>query len=338
MLSRWRGIFGCAFDLRPVMLATMRIVFMGSPDFALPALQRLIDSEHEVVAVFTQPDRPTGRGRKLAPPPVKTLALQHNLPVYQPASISHPDAVAQIRALAPDLGVIAAYGQILRQRVLDVPRLGILNVHASLLPRWRGAAPIPAAILAGDAETGATIMRVIRALDAGPMLASARVTIGGADTTATLTPRIAEAGAALLLDLLPAFVRGEMTPTPQDESLATYAPQIEKEDGRIDWQTETAERIARKVRAYDPWPMAFTTFEGQPLRILECIAITGTDARAPGTVVARQPADVERIGFRINTVDGCVGVISVQPAGRGVIPADAYVRGRRDLVGTVLGT
>ena len=338
MLSRWRGIFGCAFDLHPAMLATMRIVFMGSPDFALPALQRLIDSEHELVAVYTQPDRPTGRGRKLAPPPVKTLALQHNLPVYQPASISHPDAVAQIRALAPDLGVIAAYGQILRQRVLDVPRLGILNVHASLLPRWRGAAPIPAAILAGDAETGATIMRVVRALDAGPMLAAIRLPIAETDTTATLTPRIAEAGAALLLALLPTFVRGEMTPTPQDESLATYAPQIEKEDGRIDWQTETAERIARKVRAYDPWPMAFTTFEGQPLRILECIAITGTDARAPGTVVARQPADVERIGFRINTVDGCVGVISVQPAGRGVIPADAYVRGRRDLVGTVLGT
>ena len=250
----------------------MRIVFMGSPEFALPALRRLIESEHEVVAVYTQPDRPTGRGRKLKPPPVKALALEHGLLVLQPKSVSKPDSVEQMRALAPDLGVIAAYGQILKQPVLDVPRLGILNVHASLLPRWRGAAPIPAAILAGDAETGATIMRVVLALDAGPMLDAARVPIDADDTTGTLTPKVAQAGADLLVDVLPRFERGEIIPVQQDDALATYAPQIEKTDALIRWDRDDAATIARQVRAYNPWPMAYGYLDGQPLRIVEAEA------------------------------------------------------------------
>ncbi len=188
---------------------------------------------------------------------MKTLALAHGLDVRQPKSISKPEVVDELRRLAPDAGVIAAYGQILRQPVLDVPRLGILNVHASLLPRWRGAAPIPAAILAGDAETGATIMLVRLALDAGPMLGAARVPILPSDTTATLTPKIAEAGADLLVELLPKWERGEITPVEQDESLTTYAPQLEKADALIDWQRDTAEQVRRKVRAYNPWPIAY---------------------------------------------------------------------------------
>jgi methionyl-tRNA formyltransferase len=311
----------------------MRIVFMGSPEFALPALRRLLASEHEIAGVFTQPDRPSGRGRALAPPPVKTLALEHGLRVFQPRSISRPEAVEELRALRPDAGVIAAYGQILKQPVLDVPPLGILNVHASLLPRWRGATPIPAAILAGDAETGATIMKVVLALDAGPVLGTVRVAITDADTAGTLTPRVAEAGAALLLDLLPRYAAGEITPAPQDDAQASYAPQLRKEDGRIDWASETAERIARKVRAYNPWPVAWTTLEGQMVRVLEAAPLENGAGAKPGTVLPQESADEARAGFRVAAANGAVGVIMVQPAGRPAMPAEAFLRGRRDLIG-----
>jgi methionyl-tRNA formyltransferase len=305
----------------------MRIVFMGSPEFALPALRRLIESEHEVVAVYTQPDRPTGRGRKLAPPPVKTLALEHGIPVQQPKSISKPESVEQMRALAPDIGVIAAYGQILRQPVLDVPRLGILNVHASLLPRWRGAAPIPAAILAGDAETGATIMRVVLALDAGPMLAAVRVPIEGSDTTGTLTPKVAEAGAALLMDVLPRYERGAITPIEQDDALATYAPQIEKTDALIRWDRDDAGTIARQVRAYNPWPMAYSYLEGEPLRLVAVDSFSGASVREPGTLMLAEG------GFAVATHGGALAVREVQPPGGKIMAAAAYLNGHRDIIG-----
>lgn len=320
------------------MLPAMRVVFLGSPEFALPALQRLIDSDHEIAGVYTQPDRPSGRGRKLAPPPVKAIALQHGLPVFQPKRMSTRESVEQLRALAPDIGILAAYGQILRQPVLDVPPLGILNIHASLLPRWRGAAPIPAAILAGDAETGATIMKVVLALDAGPTLGAVRVPITGADTTATLTPAVAEAGADLLLRLLPRYAAGGLTPVPQDESLVTYAPELRKDDGRIDWRTETAEHIARKVRAYNPWPSAFTTLDGQRLRILEGVALAGDRRDPPGAVLARTSADDPRVGFRIAAANAtALGVMTVQPSGRAAMPAAAFVRGQRGLIGRLIG-
>jgi methionyl-tRNA formyltransferase len=314
----------------------MRIVFMGSPEFALPSLRALIASEHEVVGVFTQPDRPTGRGRRLAPPPVKTFAEQHGIPVFQPRSISRPENIEQLRALRPDIGVIAAYGQILKQPVLDVPPLGVLNVHASLLPRWRGAAPIPAAILAGDDETGATIMQVVLALDAGPMLASVRVPIGDEDSTDSLTPKVADAGASLLLKVLPPYARGELEAMKQDESAATYAPQLKKEDGRVDWTTESAEQVWRKVRAYNPWPMVWTRVDGEALRIIECLPLAVVDVGVPGTVLERQSGDDARVGFRVAAAAGAVGVISVQPAGRAVMSAEAFMRGRRHLVGQVL--
>lgn len=314
----------------------MRIVFMGSPDFALPALRRLIESEHEVVAVYTQPDRPVGRGRKLAPPPVKALAEQHRLPIYQPKTISRPACVEELRALAPDAGVIAAYGQILKQPVLDVPRLGVLNVHASLLPRWRGAAPIPAAILAGDEETGATIMKVRLELDAGPMLASTRTKILAGDTTATLTKRIAEDGAGLLMDVLPRYASGGLPPVEQDASLATYAPRLRKADALIDWERETAEQVWRKVRAYNPWPVAHGYLGGRPLRILECIPMEHRTDAAPGTICTY--AGVEETqqpgaGFSIVTARGDLGVIMVQGAGGKAMTAAAYLRGHREIAG-----
>ncbi len=306
----------------------MRIIFLGSPDFALPTLSRLIDSEHEIVAVYTQPDRPSGRGRKLTPPPVKALALAHGLDVRQPKSISYPGVVDELRALAPDIGIIAAYGQILRQPVLDVPRLGVLNVHASLLPRWRGAAPIPAAIRAGDAATGATIMLVRLALDAGPMLASARVPIAADDTTATLTPRIAVAGADLLLDTLPRWERGEVAAVEQDESLATYAPQIEKTDALIDCEHETAEEICRKVRAYDPWPIAYGYVGGRPLRILSCAHREQSGGERPGSIIAAGE------GFAIVAVGGsAITPISVQGPGGKPMAAAAYLRGHAEIIG-----
>jgi len=309
----------------------MRVIFMGSPDFALPALQRLIESEHDIAGVFTQPDKPVGRGRRLAPPPVKTLAIQHGLPVFQPKYISKPESVEQLRALRPDIGVIAAYGQILRQSVLDVPPLGILNVHASLLPRWRGAAPIPAAILAGDDVTGATIMKVELALDAGPMLGAVDIPIADGDTTRTLTPRVAEAGAALLLELLPRWADGSLKAKPQDEANATYAPQIKKSDAMIDWARSDAAAIARMVRAYDPWPIAYTHIDGQPLRIHEARPLGGRSGAPHGTVA------VSDMGFSVATAGDDLAVMRVQPAGKSVMTARDFARGRRDLHGKVLG-
>jgi methionyl-tRNA formyltransferase len=309
------------------MLRAMRIVFMGSPEFALPALRRLIESEHELVAVVTQPDRPTGRGRKPAAPPAKTVAVACGIPVLQPASVSKPESVEQLRALAPDIGIIAAYGQLLRQPVLDVPRLGILNVHASLLPRWRGAAPIPAAILAGDAETGATIMKVVLALDAGPMLASVRLPITPDDTSGTLTAKVAEAGASLLMDVLPRYERGEITAVEQDESFVTYAPQIKKTDALIDWQRHDATTIARQVRAYNPWPMAYGYLDGQPFRVVEAEPLKGASPLEPGTIMLADD------GFAISARGGALAVRLVQPAGGRIMPAPAYLNGHREIIG-----
>lgn len=316
----------------------MRIVFMGSPEFALPSLRGLLASEHEVAAVFTQPDRPAGRGRRLVPPPVKALAAEHGIPVLQPPSVSKPEAVRQLTAIAPDIGVVAAYGQLLRQPVLDVPRLGFLNVHASLLPRWRGAAPIPAAIIAGDSQTGATIMRVELALDAGPMLARVTVDIAPDDTTATLTPRIAEAGARLLIDVLPAYERGDIAPVPQDDAAATYAPQLRKTDALIRWADDDCATIARKVRAYDPWPIAYTVLDGAPLRIVRAAPLEHRSGLPPGTILALDgaPGRPEGAGFAIATRDADLGIVRVQGAGGKTMAAAEYLRGHRDIVGARL--
>jgi methionyl-tRNA formyltransferase len=317
----------------------MRIVFMGSPEFALPALRRLVESGSEVVAVYTQPDRPTGRGRKPSPPPVKTLALEYGLDVRQPRSISKPDVVEDLRRMAPDIGVIAAYGQILRQPVLDVPRLGVVNVHASLLPRWRGAAPIPAAILAGDRDTGATIMQVRLALDAGPMLDAVRLPIGPEDTTATLTPRIAEAGAELLVDVVARYAAGAITPVEQDDAHATYAPQIKKTDALIDWGRDDADTVWRKVRAYNPWPVAYSYIGGEPLRILECVAIQDTFREEPGTVFAFSGVGEPPLfgaGFGVVARDGEVAVITVQAPGGRAMNAGAYLNGHGGIIGKKL--
>lgn len=318
---------------------TARIVFMGSPDFALPTLGRLLDSAHEVVAVYTQPDRPAGRGRALQAPAAKKLALARGVPVLQPAKVSAPDNVEELSRLAPDLIVIAAYGQILRQPVLDTPRRGVLNVHASLLPRHRGAAPVSAAILAGDEETGVTIMRTELALDTGPVLAQRRLPISPQDTAGTLTDRLAQEGADLLMEVLPAWLEGSLVPTPQDASKATYAPTLAKEAGRVDWEL-TAEDVWRGVRAFTPWPGAFTYLDGQALRLLDTWPLPASEEGQPaGTVVACPPGvDIPgQPGFAVVTGRGLLAILRLQLAGRRALPAADFLRGQRGLMGKRLG-
>ena len=263
----------------------MRIVFLGTSEFALPALRRLVESEYEIAGVYTQPDRPAGRGRHDRPSPVKEMALQYGLPVFQPPRISAPESLAELAALKPNVMVAAAYGQILRQPALDVAPLGVLNIHPSLLPRYRGASPVAAAILNGDSETGVSIMLMVLALDEGPVVSQRRVAIDPSDTTGTLTRRLAEEGADLLLETLPGYVDGALWPQQQDDSLASYVSMVQKEDGLIDWALP-ATQIWRRVRAYNPWPGAFTHLDGAVLHISEAWPLTGDGAAPPGTIVA----------------------------------------------------
>jgi methionyl-tRNA formyltransferase len=318
-----------------------RIVFMGSPDFALPSLRRLIANSHELVGVYTQPDREAGRGRALTPPPVKLLAIEQGLPVFQPAGLRREAAVEQLRALQPELIVVAAYGQILRRPVLDIPPFGVLNVHASLLPRWRGASPVQAAILAGDAETGITIMQIDEGLDTGPMLTRRATPISDFDTAGTVTDRLAQIGADLLSETVPAWLREEITPEPQDDALATHAPRVEKDAGRLDWKL-TAMELWRRVRAFHPWPGAFTTLHGGLLRLHEAWPLSGSGGAEPGTVLPLPagaaeavPAERPRPAFAVQTGDGLLVPLKLQRAGKRPLFAEEFARGERGLIGAM---
>src|SRR5436190_14528896 len=259
----------------------VRAVFLGSPAFALPSLEALIALPGvEVVAVVTQPDRPAGRGHGTTAPPVKVAALEHGLTVLQPENVNAPESLEALRALAPDVAVVAAYGQILRQRFLDLPARGCVNVHASLLPRHRGASPIAASILAGDAASGVTLMEVVRALDAGPMIARVEEPILDTDTTGTLEQRISLAGGRLITESLLPWYEGALPAVPQDEALVTYAPQLRREDALLDWSLPAVE-LWRRVRAFNPWPVAFTTWRDEELRALEASPLAGDGT--PGT-------------------------------------------------------
>ncbi len=295
-----------------------RVVFMGSPAFAVPILEALA-AAYPVVGVVTQPDRPAGRGRRLTPPPVKEAAQALGLPVMQPRRLKAPEAVEQLVAWAPDLIVVAAYGQILRPNVLALPRYGAINVHASLLPRWRGASPIQHAILAGDRETGITIMLMDEGLDTGPILSQRSLPIAPEDTAATLSPKLARLGATLLLETLPPYLQGTLQPRPQPEEGVTYAPLLKKEDGRLDF-TQPAEVLARQVRAFDPWPGTFMEWAGGRLKVLQAEAL---ERPSPGP---GRPLVVE--GFpAVGTGAGVLLLRRVQPAGRRPMPGDAFLRG-----------
>jgi len=306
-----------------------RIVFMGTPEFAVPALDALADA-HQVVGVITQPDRPAGRGRRLAPSPVKQVALERGLSLSQPHSLRTPEAVAQLSAWKPDVIVVAAFGQILPQDVLGLPPHGCLNVHGSLLPHWRGAAPVAAAILAGDEVTGVTIMQMDAGLDTGPVLAQREETILPDDTQATLEERLAYLGAELLVETLSAYLAGNLLPRPQPEEGATYAGQLRKEDGLLDWSRPAVE-LDRQVRAFTPWPGAFTTWRGQRLKVLRVVPLPEWHGDAPpGTVIVL--AD----GVVVATGEGALRLEEVQLAGKRPMDIAPFLRGQRDFAGSAL--
>lgn len=311
-----------------------RVVFMGTPDFAVPTLKALLNApDFEVVAVITQPDRPAGRGNKLQASPVKDVAMQAGIEVFQPEKLRGPEILEKLRGWKPDFQVVAAFGQILRQEVLDIPRFGSINVHASLLPRWRGAAPIQAAILADDAITGITIMRMDAGLDTGPILSQQSVEIAPNETGATLHNKLAAISGPLLVETLPGVLSGEIQPQPQDNDLATYAPRINKEDGQIDWQKSAVE-IDRQVRAYTPWPGAFTYWNGQMLKfIIGYVMDRNPNKLAPGQVSLNE----DDAPLAIGTGQGRYAPARLQLAGRSPGGVVDFVNGFQQIHGATLG-
>ncbi len=293
---------------------------MGSPDFAVPVL-RALTRDYQVVGVVTQPDRPAGRGKALKPPPVKLLAQETGLPVIQPDKLRQPEAMQQLQRWVPDLIVVAAFGQILRQAVLELPSYGCVNVHASLLPRWRGAAPIQAALLAGDDRTGITIMKMDQGVDTGAILSQRVVKIEDKDTAGTLFDKLANLGADLLLETLPGYLNGDLQPQPQEESLATYAPMLKKEDGRLDF-SRPAEELARRVRAFNPWPGAFFEWEGGTLKVHQAHAQAGEAPAGKPLVHQKQAA--------VGAGTGILVLDQVQPAGKKPMSGEAFLQGARD--------
>jgi methionyl-tRNA formyltransferase len=297
-----------------------KVVFMGSPDFALPSL-RALAKQYEVVGVVTQPDRASGRGREVKMSPVKTLAQELDLPLMQPEKLRTPEAMDQLRAWAPDLIVVAAFGQILKKDVLTLPRYGCINVHASLLPRWRGAAPINAAILAGDDKTGVTIMQMDVGLDTGPMLAQKSIRLTRDDTAGSVFRALSTLGADLLIDTLPRWIAGEIQPQQQDDTLATYAPMLKKEAGKLDF-TRDVNELERLIRAFNPWPGAYMEFDGAILKVHRAHVEAGTAEAGQRLIIQNQPA----IGAR----SGILVLDEVQPAGKKSMSGKSFLAGARN--------
>jgi len=321
------------------MVDALRIVFMGTPAFAVPTLDRLLASRHDVVGVVTQPDKPRGRGQKVSDAPVKTLAVERGLPIIQPARLREPEVEASLRAWRPDLGVVAAYGKLIPDAMLAIPRLGMINVHASLLPKYRGAAPIQWAIINGETETGITIMRVIRELDAGAMFAKAVRPIGSEETSDVVERDLAGLGAGLLVSVVDRIAEGTATEDAQDDSQASYAPRLTKDDGLIDW-TLPAQAIHDRVRGLHPWPHAYTFLDGERTIILRSLVETSDAVRSfagqkptPGTVV-----EVTRDAIHIATGNaGVLAIVELQPEGRRPMRTRDFLAGRPVLAGAVLG-
>lgn len=293
---------------------------MGSPDFSLPSLRELAKN-YEVVGVVTQPDRASGRGRTMKPPPVKELAQELGIPNIQPEKLKQPEAMEQLQQWSPDLIVVAAFGQILRKDVLDLPKYGCINVHASLLPRWRGAAPINAAILHGDEETGVTIMQMDVGLDTGPMLAKRSIRLKPDDTAGSVFQALSTLGADLLVETLPGYLSGEITPQLQPEEGATYAPMLKKEDGRFDF-TQDVDSLERRVRAFNPWPGTFMDFDGVNLKIHRAHVEQGNASAGERLIVQNQPA----VGAR----GGILVLDEVRPAGKKSMSGKSFLSGARN--------
>ncbi len=298
---------------------SLRLVFMGSPEFALPALRDLAQS-YDVIGVVTQPDRASGRGRGVKAPPVKTLALELDLPIVQPEKLREPSAIQQLRVWNPEIIVVAAFGQILRKDVLDLPPYGCINVHASLLPRWRGAAPINAAILAGDEETGVTIMKMDAGLDTGPMLTQKSIRLTRDDTAGSVATTLSQLGADLLIETLPDYISGKLIPRPQPEEGVTYAPLLKKEDGLLDFSRPAVE-LERRVRAVNPWPGAYMDFDGTVLKVHRAHIEAGNVEVGMRLVHGRQAA--------VGVGGGILVLDEVQPPGKKPMTGKAFVSGGR---------
>mgnify|MGYP006285836285 CR=1 FL=1 len=316
----------------------IRTVFMGTPRFSVPTLEALIETQH-VVGLVTQPDRPAGRGRDVRQSPVKQAAVEHGVPVFQPRSLVTPEALARLAEWRPEVIVVAAFGQLLSHDVLDLPSHGCLNVHASLLPRWRGAAPVAAAILAGDEVTGVTIMKMDAGLDTGPILAQREEPIRRDDTRASLTERLSHVGAGLLAETLPRYVAGELEPRPQDDAEATFADRLRKQDGELNWSRPAVE-LDRKVRAFTPWPGTFTFWKGRRLKVLKAspfmeasdeLSEGQTEEASPGTVIGVKD------GAAVVTGAGALRLEEIQPAGKRAMAVGPFLRGRQDFIGSRLG-
>ncbi|MGV2814306.1 methionyl-tRNA formyltransferase [Enterobacter cancerogenus] len=306
------------------MSKTLRIIFAGTPDFAARHLDALLSSGHNVVGVFTQPDRPAGRGKKLMPGPVKALAEEHGLPVFQPASLRPEENQQLVADLNADVMVVVAYGLILPKAVLDMPRIGCINVHGSLLPRWRGAAPIQRSLWAGDAETGVTIMKMDVGLDTGDMLYKLSCPITPEDTSATLYDKLAELGPQGLIKTLEQLAEGTAKPVVQDEALVTYAEKLSKDEALLDWALPAAQ-LERCIRAFNPWPMSWMVIDDQPVKVWKASVIESHVQAAPGTIV-----EANKQGIQVATAEGILNLESLQPAGKKAMSVQDLLNSRRE--------
>lgn len=313
------------------MTQPLRIIFAGTPDFAARHLQALINSEHQIVGVYSQPDRPAGRGKKLKASEVKALALEHDLPVFQPQSLKTDDALEELSSLNADIMIVVAYGLILPKAILDAPRLGCLNVHGSILPRWRGAAPIQRAIWAGDQQTGVTIMQMDEGLDTGDMLHISRCPIDSTETSASLYAKLAELGPDALIDTINRLANGDITPEPQNDADANYAKKLSKDEANIDWSMD-AEQIERNIRAFNPWPVCFTQMRGNTVKIYQANVVE--QSGAAGTVLAS-----DKNGIVVACGKHALSISELQPQGKKPMAINNFLNGRSDWVtpGIVLG-
>ena len=323
----------------------LKIIYMGTPSFAVPALEALIANRapglvlpqgYEIITVITRPDKPSGRGKEVVFSPVKQAALAQGISVWQPGSLKRPENIEALAAYHADLYIVAAFGQILPQAVLDLPRYGTLNIHASLLPKYRGVSPISEAILQGESETGVTIMLIDAGVDTGPILLKRAVPIAEHDTTGSLTAKLADLGASALLTALPLWIAGELQPQPQNEQEASYTHMLRKEDGAIDWSRPAA-RLARETRAYSPWPGSYTTWHGKLLKILESHALATSESQSipPGTVLLRKENSTPSL--QVATGEGALALDRLQLEGKKAMNADEFLRGYANIVGNVLG-
>ncbi len=315
------------------MIEMTRIVFMGTPEFSIPTLSGLVQSEYEIAAVYTQPDRPAGRSRGMACPPVKAFAQNVSLPVFQPQSLRNKYEVQQLANHAPDLLVVVAFGLILPSDVLKIPKFGCLNIHPSLLPRYRGPSPVTSAILAGDEETGVTIMLMNEGIDSGPILAQQSVTIDPQDTAGSLQDRLSTVGADLLLRTLPEWIEQKLVPVRQNNERASYTQTIRKQDGRLDWQLSAVE-LDRRVRAYYPWPGCHTYWRGKILKVLKAVPLPASKPVEPGLVVELSD-DVASVG--VGTSNGILGLLTIQFEGKRALAAQDFLRGQAQFIGQMLG-